>query len=491
MQLINCKITYYIGDNKIYTTELINDDYKIEIDSDKDNLFASIQTNKDLKDFKIEFFIKINKNYTNFITNGYQTWMSSKNITKNSEKSYLTTLMQKFAKGTGFDYLGEYTTEDTSNVSYGLCHFKKENNNERLVFASLNEKDTFTKYNYDFSRSILNITRSFTGYSINKNMELANIIQIENEYNSAFNLLKEKLIIDIDKINNEKIIAYNTYSEFENKINQKLIKEKIYSLENIYNLFILGDGYSECGYDIFSLDYKRFPAGLFPISNLVHTKEIKSAIWLAPFAISPLSKSFTNYQNMIVKQNEKPVITCPYWNGAYSLDITKPESVDYLKRLFDLVCNEFDFDVIYCDCIYMAGSLPTNGKTQAMLINEGIELIRKFTQGKQLILGGLPYLCGINNCDYISISHESKSIWKNPISSFAPQMITSVKQNIQSLANSKYMDILYPAIYSVPDNKHIKSTLLNCIANFTNNIIISQDLIKPKTYPNKLKINKN
>jgi len=32
MQIINCKISYIIGESQVYSTELKNNDYKIDID---------------------------------------------------------------------------------------------------------------------------------------------------------------------------------------------------------------------------------------------------------------------------------------------------------------------------------------------------------------------------------------------------------------------------------------------------------------------------
>lgn len=528
MQLINTKISYELGETEVFTTQLNNNDYSIDIHIKENLLKANISTSKQLHNFKINFYIKIDSNYCEFLTNGYQTWMPSQKIFENGKNCPLKNkMLAKITKGTGLDYLGEYNKPYYKEASFGLCYFKTKDNSKTLLFCSLNECDTFTKYTFDFERHILKISREFYGYSINKNMEIANIILIENNYYEAFAKLKEILnnnnnlnatayengkTEDENAQNNsvctkdeqnidyeyiittnarqdipKRIIGYNTFCEFKNNISQQLINNKIYSINKIYNTFFIGDGYSEKSCDIFNIDNKRFPTGLKPIVDSIHEKGIKAGIWIAPFAISPLSQSFSKYADIALKQNNKQAVTCPFWNGAYSIDITLPASQEYLKNMFDIII-ECGFDIIYCDCIYLAGSIPTGGKTQAMLISDAIKLIKKFASGKTLILGGVPFLTAFGNCDFISISYEPKNIWQNPLDFLSPQMPISSKSNVQNLPLKKYMDLLHPCIYTIPDSKKIKTKLVNYIAHNFSNIITSDKHIISTTYPSQIKL---
>lgn len=493
MQLINCKIYYISGENKIYTTELKNDDYTITISTDNNALTANMQTSGNFRDFKIEFYLKIDSKFDKYFTNGYQTWIPSLRLTENEKPNkFFKFLTKNMTKGTGTEYIGEYSTIYDSNSSYGLCYFKEKNVDNCLIFASKDEIITFTKFNYDFERSVLKITRDFKGISINKNTQLINLFEIEGEKNIAFETLKNTLDTENKTNTQEKLFAYNTFSEFDNKISENIIIDKIHTLQNKYNLFIVGDGYSDNGYDVFTIDKKRFPNGMTKIVENIHAKEIKAGFWFAPFAISPLSKSYPNYQNLIVKENNKPVVTCPFWGGAFALDITNPASFDYLKSMFDLICNEWNFDVLFIDGVYLAGSVPHDEKTQAMLINDAIEMIQKLVpSGKQVILGGVPFLSAIGKCDYINISLDTNKNWLNITSKLSPEFPTSQKSNIKNLVNKKYMDYIYPCIYSVPNSKKIKSTLLNSITGIAQNIIVPDDLITPTTYPSKVKVSKS
>ena len=49
MQLINCKMSYIIGDNIVKTTELKNNDYTLNIQTNNNILSANIETNKEVK----------------------------------------------------------------------------------------------------------------------------------------------------------------------------------------------------------------------------------------------------------------------------------------------------------------------------------------------------------------------------------------------------------------------------------------------------------
>lgn len=530
MQLINTKINYELGDTKVYTTELNNNDYSIDIHIKEDNLKATINTNKDLHNLKIDFYIKINFNYSEFISNGYQTWIPSQKFNQNDKKcKYKNKIISKITKGTGLDYIGEYNTPYDKETSFGLCYLKKKNSNDILLFSSLDEMQTFTKYTFDFERHILKISREFYGYSINKTMEIANIVAFESDFTSAFLQLKDILLKNAYKLNNvnknfyesnqkqtldgliknepiaiknfniqnnhnknnnvnERIIGYNTFCEYQSNIGAQIINNKIYTLDKAYNVFFIGDGYSEKSPDIFNTSDKRFPSGIKPLVDNIHAKGIKAGIWVAPFAIAPLSQSFSKYSDIVLKQNNKQIVTCPFWNGAYSIDITLQKSQDYLNNMFEVIIKDWGFDIIYCDCIYLAGSIPTAGKTQAMLINDGINIIKKLVGDKTLILGGVPFLSAIGNCDYISISSDSKKVWQCPLDFLSPQMPMSSKSNVKNLVLKKYMDLLYPCIYTIPSSKKIKTKLVNNIVHNFSNIITSDRHIIPTTYPSQLKL---
>ena len=62
MQLINTKISYELGETEVFTTQLNNNDYSIDIHIKENLLKANISTSKQLHNFKINFYIKIDSN---------------------------------------------------------------------------------------------------------------------------------------------------------------------------------------------------------------------------------------------------------------------------------------------------------------------------------------------------------------------------------------------------------------------------------------------
>ena len=87
MQLINCKMSYIIGDNIVKTTELKNNDYTLNIQTNNNILSANIETNKEFCDFKIEFYLKIDNKYKQLITNGMHTWLPSFKLNKSKNEN--------------------------------------------------------------------------------------------------------------------------------------------------------------------------------------------------------------------------------------------------------------------------------------------------------------------------------------------------------------------------------------------------------------------
>ena len=106
-----------------------------------------------------------------------------------------------------------------------------------------------------------------------------------------------------------------------------------------------------------------------------------------------------------------------------------------------------------------------------------------------MILGGVPFLSAINNCDYISISPDTKNNWNNPFDKLLPEFPLSIKSNVKGLIHKKILDDLYFSICTIPNNKKIKSKLLSLIAANCRNLIIPENMLKQTTYPAKFKLN--
>lgn len=478
MQPINCKISFKQGDSKIYSTLLKTEYYKISTKYDEDSFCSAIFTQNELRDFCIQYYFQVDEIYDSFVAQGFHTNLPSVKIDKTTHPNKLSQLISKnILSGTGYEFSAEYDRCYDKNVSFGLCLLRSSCSSQTLLICSLNESDTFTKFEFDTAHKTLKITRDFTGYSVNTHRELLSLAFYEGEYNDAISHIKGSLNCSDDCDKN--YVIFDTFTEFGCNINEKLLINKIHTLQNDYNVFMIGDGYSRKGADILDVDNRLFPSGFSTIVDKIHEMQKLAAIWIAPFAVSPQSPNFSNVQDLIVKQGEKSPVTSPYWGGAHSLDITKDGSREHVKSLIDAAID-FGFDIIFCDCIYLAGCIPHDGKTQAMLIRDAISQIQKFAQGKQLILGGVPFLSAVSNCDLICLSPASTRHWRSPQSVLSPVLPSGGKASLTSLTNKKVLDDLAPCIATLPNCAKIKRTLASSLKNCYKNIVLPQRFVTSK-----------
>lgn len=482
MQLINTKISYYIGEKQIICNEINSQDYTLEIDNQENHFKVNVIPKTSLFNFKINFYIKINSLCEKFLINGFQTWSRAEEIVKNQKKTSKNKIYNWFLKGTGWDYTGEYTNDNSNKndeESFGLCYLTHKKSDKIFLFASLNEQHAYTKFTFDWTDNILTITRNYYGTALNKNEEICNIIYIEDNYKKAFLHLKDALKLNTLQNVNKKLIAYNTYTELGEKIDENSILKIANNLPKEYNAFIIGDGYTSAPCEWNNICNYKFPNGFNKIIKVLKNSNIKVGLWLSPFAISKQSPLLKKKAEIVLTDKKNmPIITCPYWNGVYSLDITNNTAVDYLKNLLKFLTTQFDFDFIFCDNIYMAGAIAKNGKTQATLINQAISLLKTFANGTPLVLGGAPFLSLVGKCDYISISPEGSKHWIAKSDNLSRQFHNGALKNIQSFKIKRYCSILSPCIYQMPPCKKISKTLAQSIFLNADNIVLPSIFLK-------------
>lgn len=192
--------------------------------------------------------------------------------------------------------------------------------------------------------------------------------------------------------NHEKIFGYTSWYNYYQNINEEIIIRDLKALDNRFNLFQIDDGYETFVGDWLDVDKKKFPNGLKPIVEEIHSRGYRAGIWLAPFVAETKSKLFQEHQDWFARDKKgKILIAGGNWSKHYVLDLSKEEVRDYIQKCLEHYMD-LGFDFFKLDFLYAAG-LPCfkgTGKTRSMAQRQAYEFLREILKDK-LILG-----CGAN-----------------------------------------------------------------------------------------------
>lgn len=68
---------------------------------------------------------------------------------------------------------------------------------------------------------------------------------------------------------------------------------------------------------------------------------------------------FRQHPDWLLKVDGKPWCCGSNWSSFYALDIDNPAVLDYLRRVFDRVLNDWGFDLVKLDFLYGAAPFGT------------------------------------------------------------------------------------------------------------------------------------
>ena len=109
----------------------------------------------------------------------------------------------------------------------------------------------------------------------------------------------------------------------------------------------------------------------------------------------------------------KPWCCGSNWSSFYALDIDNPAVLDYLRRVFDRVLNDWGFDLVKLDFLYGAAPFGNARESRAGRMYRAMELLRSWC-GQKTILGcGVPVMPAFGLVDYCRVSCDVGLDWND------------------------------------------------------------------------------
>ena len=375
------------------TSEYLDADYSVTEDSVKLTLIpkAKVELVKAWFDFHHEF-----KEDDKFFANGYQSWTTSREYTKKDTHYGINKLAKQYPfiklSGTSSD-VWFCEDKELSGVFRSHCYTYVKNGEDFFFLGSLSEKQAYTIYHVDMNIDRLSIAKDVEGLTIEENYPLYDIVILRGNENYVFDKYFELMGVAKPKIDH--LAGYTSWYNYFQKIDQDIIYRDLEAMDSALkekcNIFQIDDGYETFVGDWLDPNPAKFPNGMKYVADKIHDKGYLAGIWIAPFSAQRVSRVANEHPDWLIKDAKgKPLLGCQGWCGAYTLDFYHTEAREYIKNFFNVIVNEWGFDMVKLDFLYSEAMFPRHGKTRGTIMCEAMDFLRECVGEDKLILG-----CGV------------------------------------------------------------------------------------------------
>lgn len=421
---MNYRLSFtYKADNQKKTVDCQNDDVAFDLQQNANGLKLTVIPKKAISD--ISFYLEKEYDFSGdkrFFANGFQSWTDTKEFAKGEMMADEGLIGRGiFGKSPfGINLVGDYTFVDQPK-EYGVFHsisFAYVRDGKSIdLFGSLNDRTGYTIIYADMNKNTLKYSKDVEGITINEPYELLDLYFDNGEYDAVFDRYFDAM--NIKPLTDRKIKGYTSWYNYYQNISEDIILrdlEAIGKRSDLVNTFQIDDGYQTAVGDWLSIDKKKFPNGMKPVADKIHEKGLKAGIWLAPFGAQRGSKIAAEHPDWLVKNKKgKPIIVGANWGGFYPLNIDNQQARDYIKGVFDVILNQWGFDLVKLDFLYATAVVPMHNKTRGQLAYESIDFLRECVGDKQILGCGVQQMPCFGKVEYMRIGADMSLGWKHSL----------------------------------------------------------------------------
>lgn len=212
----------------------------------------------------------------------------------------------------------------------------------------------------------------------------------------------------------KKLAGYSSWYNRYQDITEDTIREDLTGCRSLLclgDLFQIDDGWEPKVGDWLETDAQKFPHGLKGMVEEIHATGFQAGLWLAPFVCEKDSALFRQHPDWLLKVDGKPWCCGSNWSSFYALDIDNPAVLDYLRRVFDRVLNDWGFDLVKLDFLYGAAPFGNAHESRAARMYRAMELLRSWCGQKQILGCGVPVMPAFGLVDYCRVSCDVGLDW--------------------------------------------------------------------------------
>ena len=149
------------------------------------------------------------------------------------------------------------------------------------------------------------------------------------------------------------------------------------------------------------------------VAEDIHSKDMLAGIWLAPFNAQRSSKIAHEHKDWLITDSKGyHILAGMNWGGYYTLDFYNPEVREYIKKVFNIVLNEWKYDMVKLDFLFSVAVVPYGNRTRGQIMCDAVDFLRECC-GLKLILGcGVPLFPAFGKFDFCRIGADQALTWE-------------------------------------------------------------------------------
>lgn len=354
-----------------------------------------------------------------FFGNGFQSWTTSREYGRGDSQKGIRfpcsaiPLARTYAGSSGDYHFVKYGKGLFHSHTY--TYFR--NGSKTQLIGTLNDRTGYTVFYEDVNNGSFTASKDVEGLVFEGEYELFNLISFSGTYDEVFDAYFEAYP---EKATGRvrHMAGYTSWYNYFQNINEEII---LRDLEGLYskvgegaNIFQIDDGYESKVGDWLTVDSGKFPHGMKSIAENIHADGYTAGIWIAPFSAEYKSRVVAEHPEWLIKNKKGKTLVGGFaWNGFYVLDFYIPEVREYISHFFDVILNEWNYDMVKLDFLYSEAIEPRNGKTRGQIMHEAMDFLRECC-GDKLILGcGAPLGASWGRVDACRISCDVELSFKD------------------------------------------------------------------------------
>jgi alpha-galactosidase len=344
-----------------------------------------------------------------FMANGYQSWTLTTEYLPNEKMTGLSTLAKMLNGRYRFSQYGDYTFKKYTNkkgVFHGFTYSYIRSGKIYKLFASLNDFFAYTIINVNCKKNLLWIESDIEDLIIENEITALDFLELEGNEDKVFSVYKK--YFNVPKVRVSPTNGFCSWYNYYQDINEEIINTNIREISKAgFKLFQIDDGYQTFVGDFLTIDKKKFPNGIKPIVEKIHSLGMKAGVWMAPISAEVNSVIAKEHPDWLIKDKKgNSILVGCSWSRHYVYDIYNPEVREYVKKLFEFMVVENKFDYLKLDFLYSACIYPRTDKTRAQIMRDTMEFFRENTFGAEILGCGVPLVSAAGTTDYCRIGAD-------------------------------------------------------------------------------------